>query len=874
MTEEEKRIAEANSGEVAWRLFGPYLSERQWGTVREDYSPDGKAWSYFPHDHARSRAYRWGEDGLAGISDDKQQLCFAIALWNGQDSILKERLFGLTNSEGNHGEDVKEYYFYLDNTPVHSYMKYLYKYPQQAFPYDELVENNRKRSRLDPEYELLDSAIFDEGRYFDIFVEYAKNSFDDLLIQITVENRAMEEAPLHLLPTLWFRNTWEENGLRPTLQKEKNHQIKATHPALGTYWLYSDKTSQLLFTDNETDTKRIFGIANSSPYLKDGFHKFLIQGDTSAVNPEACGTKAAVYHALQIGAQKKVTLRLRLASSSTLKDPLGDCFTEILSARKSEADAFYKRVTPFPIPDEMRSIQRQAFAGLLWNKQLYHYNVEKWLQGDVGQPPPPPSRKQGRNHKWGNLDGYEIFSMPDKWEYPWFAAWDLAFHTLTLALIDPHFAKNQLLLLTKEWYMHPNGQLPAYEWAFGDVNPPVHAWAALRIYQIENKIYGRKDRPFLEKIFQKLLLNFTWWVNRKDAKERNIFEGGFLGLDNISAFNRDQVHALGATLEQVDGTAWMGMFCLNLWQIALELASEDLVYQDMATKFFEHFVGIADAMNHHGGNFEGLWDEEKGFYYSLLQLKEGKTIKVDDDTLVGIIPLFAIASAPSEFIHLFPEFQKRFDWFKTNRSLLLDQILEEKDEQIMLSLVSPEKLKKILQKVLDENAFLSPHGIRSVSKDLAKNPFKLTLHGKEFLLDYEPAESTTPLFGGNSNWRGPIWFPPNYLLIESLQKFHHFLGDEFKLEYPSGSNHYCSLWDIATDLSFRLMKIFLKDEKGRRPVYGNIEKFQQDPHWKDYILFHEYFHGDSGAGLGASSQTGWTALVAKLIRQHGEYALK
>ncbi|NGX37353.1 MAG: hypothetical protein K1000chlam2_00507 [Chlamydiae bacterium] len=860
---EINRLDEARTNKAPWRLWGPYLSERQWGTVREDYSDNGEAWDFFPHGDAPSRAYRWGEDGIAGISDDKQYLCFALALWNGKDPILKERLFGLTGSEGNHGEDVKEYYFYLDNVPTHSYMKYLYKYPQGAFPYEDLVETNQKRSKKEPEYELLDTGIFDEDRYFDIFVEYAKDSPEDMLIQISVANRGPEKATLHLLPTLWFRNrwSWEKKSNKPHISLERENLIKATHSLLGTYWLYSE--GKALFTENETTG------TNDLPYGKDSFHKYVIHQDEQAVNPDNFGTKAASYFVLEVEAGETAVVKLRLSTHDDLKDPLA--FETTLAQRKKEADDFYKELTPYPMPDDMRNVQRQAFAGLLWNKQFYHYNVRKWLKEGSEE------RKAGRNSRWWNLDASDIFSMPDKWEYPWFAAWDLAFHTVALALIDPDFAKGQLLLLNQEWFMHPDGQIPAYEWAFGDVNPPVQAWAAMRVYQIEGALYNRKDRDFLERIFQKLCLNFTWWVNRKDTDGRNVFEGGFLGLDNIGAFDRDDVPE-GAKLDQVDGTAWMGMYCLNLLQIALVLAVEDPVYEDMATKFFEHFVYIADAINSIGELTEGLWDEKRGFYYSLLTLKDGKQIKITIDTLVGLVPLFAVAPNNPKMGDLFPEYRKRFEWFIENLPELLEEVMQldtmEEDGRFMLSFVSPEKLKSILQKVLDEKAFLSPFGIRGVSAYHADNPYVLELDGKKFSLNYEPAESTTSLFGGNSNWRGPVWFPLNFLLIESLQKFHYYLGKDFKVECPQGSGQEKNLWDVSMDLTHRLIKIFLKDENGRRPVYGGIEKFQTDPHWQDYILFHEYFHGDNGAGLGASNQTGWTSVVAKLIQQYGEYVLE
>ena len=875
---EEGRLDEIRLKKAPWRKWGPYLSERQWGTVREDYSADGQAWKYFTHDQARSRAYRWGEDGIAGISDEKQQLCFALAFWNERDPILKERLFGLTSQEGNHGEDVKEYYFYLDNIPSHAYMKYLYKYPQQAYPYDELVAENGRRTRNDPEYELLDTGIFNDDRYFDVFVEYAKASTDDLLIQITISNRASVAAPLHILPTLWFRNTWdsEKKSEKPSIEKESAKNLKAVHSELGTYWLYFDRDLELLFTENETNCQKLFKTSNNSPYVKDAFHEYLIHERKEAVNPKAQGTKAAVHYTLQIGGGETEVLKLRLSNQGTLQDPLGKEFDLLFAKRKKEADDFYKQVTPFLMTDDMRNVQRQAFAGLLWNKQYYHYNVNRWLEGDPVSPPPPEARKKGRNTHWKTLDAADIFSMPDKWEYPWFASWDLAFHVVTFAMIDPDFAKGQLSLLVEEWYMHPNGQIPAYEWSFGDVNPPVHAWAALRVYQIEAKHYGRKDRNFLEKIFQKLALNFTWWVNRKDEAGRNIFEGGFLGLDNIGIFDRRLSPPSGGILYQTDGTGWMAMYALNMLQIALELAIDDSVYEEMATKFFEHFLYIAEAINNIDGEEDGLWDHTKGFYYGILNLPSGERIQLTADTIVGIIPLFAVAARDTKSAHPFPGYRKRFLWLIENQPDLINKVIELKDldlnNPLLISVADKSKLCRILSNIFDEEKFLSPHGIRSVSKELCKIPFMLKLGEHQFRLDYEPAESTIPLFGGNSNWRGPVWFPLNYLLIESLQKYYYYFGDDLKIEYPKGSESQHSLWDITLDLSLRLIRIFLKDEKGRRPVYGGIEKFQNDPHWRDYLLFHEYFHGDNGAGLGASNQTGWTGIVAKLIHQYAEYA--
>jgi hypothetical protein len=872
-TEEEKRLEEARlakEGVASWRTWGPYLSERQWGTVREDYSENEDPWNYFTHAQARSRAYRWGEDGIAGISDDHQQLCFAIALWNGKDPILKERLFGLTGDEGNHGEDVKEYYFYLDNLPSHAYMKYLYKYPQNAYPYDDLVKVNQERTKLEPEYELLDTGIFDENRYFDVFVEYAKASPEELLIQISVANRGPDPAEVHLLPTLWFRNTWSwSDSAKPALSLKSPACVKADHPVLGSYFLSAEQPKEWLFTENETNKSLLFSSPNDSPYTKDGIGECIIRKNRNAVNPAHIGTKCASRHELLIAPGKTEIVRLRLSRQANATS-FDFSFEALLEKRKKEADAFYQKIAPFKMSADLRNVQRQALAGMLWNKQYYRYNVNRWLNGDPDQPPSPEDRKGGRNSKWKMLDAADIFSMPDKWEYPWFAAWDLAFHTVTLALIDPDFAKNQLLLLTKEWYMHPSGQIPAYEWDFGDVNPPVHAWAAYEIYVTEQKIYGRKDRNFLEKMFQKLVLNFTWWVNKKDKGDRNIFEGGFLGLDNISAFDRSKGVPEGGVLFQVDGTSWMGMYCLNLLQMALELAIDDPVYEDMATKFFEHFIFIADAMNNLGGE-EGLWDEKEGFYHGVLYLKDGSRLELNSISLIGVTPLFAVFA--NSLSHPFSYYRKRFEWFMKRRPEFVKNIVyEEKTdkEKILFAFASPDKLRRILEKVLDESELLSPFGIRSVSKQLDANPFSLRLKGEEYSLNYEPAESTIELYGGNSNWRGPIWFPINYLAIEALRRYHSYLGDDFKIECPKGSGRYLSLKEVAQDLSKRLLNIFLKDPKGHRPVYGAIKKFQTDPHWKDYLLFHEYFHGDNGSGLGASNQTGWTGLAAKLIQEFGE----
>lgn len=881
MTEEEKRLEEARTRVAHWRRWGPYLSERQWGTVREDYSPHGTAWDYFTHDQARSRAYRWGEDGLAGISDNHQQLCFAIALWNGEDPILKERLFGLTGNEGNHGEDVKEYYFYLDSTPTHSYMKYLYKYPQRAFPYSELIQENRRRGRDQLEYELLTAGVFDDDRYWDVFVEYAKKSPDDILVQISAVNRGPEEKTLHLIPTLWFRNIWSWNhgDGKPSLKEIKTDGrlsvIEASHPTLGKRWLYCEGPTELLFTENEANRERLYGVPNTTPYVKDGINDCIVHGRKEAVNPDRTGTKSAAHYILKCAPGRTYTVRLRLSDAAHLTDPLGKSFDEIVRNRLREADEFYTRMIPETLSEDMRNVQRQAFAGMLWSKQFFHYVVEDWLKGDPAEPLPPAERLHGRNHEWAHLYNDDILSMPDKWEYPWFAAWDLAFHVLPFAMVDPDFAKNQLILLTREWYMHPNGQLPAYEWAFSDVNPPVHAWAAWRIYKIEERMYGQADTLFLERVFQKLLLNFTWWVNRKDAEGRNVFQGGFLGLDNISVFDRSSPLPTGGHLEQSDGTSWMAFYCLSMLTIAMELARKNPSYEDIASKFFEHFLHIADAMNHVGGMEMGLWDEQDGFYYDMLHMPDDTAFPLRLRSMVGLIPLFAIQTLEPELVESLPGFKRRLEWFIQNRPDLgrnvACMVTQGIGHRRLLSIVSPEKLKRILQRMLDESEFLGPYGIRSISRYHEQNPYVFLADGREYRVRYEPAESSSGLFGGNSNWRGPVWFPVNYLLIESLQKFHYYLGDDFKVECPTGSGRMMTLWEVATELSHRLMKIFLKDATGRRPVYGGTERFQTDPHWRDLILFHEYFHGDNGAGIGASHQTGWTGLVAKLIQQCGEY---
>ncbi len=885
-TQEEIRLREAKDQGIPWRKWGCYLSERQWGTVREDYSANGTAWDDFTHDQARSRTYRWGEDGIAGISDDQQQLCFALSFWNEADPILKERLFGLTGNEGNHGEDVKEYYFYLDNTPTHSYMKYLYKYPQAAFPYDQLVAENQRRNRQEPEFELLDTGVFEGDRYFDIAIEYAKNSPNDVAIQISISNRGPETKTLHVLPTLWFRNTWSwhENSQKPTLMASDRTTITANHPKLGMMCLYCPDAQELLFTENETNSQKLFGTANSSPYVKDGINDYIVNGDKDAVNPAQNGTKAAAHYSLVIGAGETQVIKLRLTEllPNLLTDNLTsqkvwqDEFNRIVQTRQREADEFYQRICPFPISEDMRNVQRQAFAGMLWSKQYYNYCVQTWLDGDPAFPPPPRDRKKGRNSKWFHLETEDIISMPDKWEYPWFAAWDLAFHAVPLAAIDPDFAKHQLDLITREWYMHPNGQIPAYEWAFDDVNPPVHAWATWRVYKIEQKMYGRSDRQFLERVFQKLLLNFTWWVNRKDQEGKNVFEGGFLGLDNIGVFDRSAELPTGGHIEQADGTSWMGMYCLNLLTIALELAKENPVYEDIATKFFEHFLYIADAMNKVGAEHTELWDETDGFYYDVLHPPNGEQLKLKIRSMVGLIPLFATQTLEPETLNQLPNFKRRIEWFIRNRPKLVHNVAcmenQGMEARRLLAICYKEKLQRILTKLLDENEFLGDYGIRAISKFHSSHPYICENEGHQYRVDYEPAESSSGLFGGNSNWRGPVWMPVNFLIVESLQKFHHYFGDDFKVECPTGSGQMMTLWEVAAEISRRLNQIFLKNKAGHRPVYGAQVKFQTDPHWRDLILFHEYFHGDNGAGLGASHQTGWTGLVAKMIQQSGEYA--
>lgn len=882
LTKEEERLEESKKRTVHWKRWGPYLSERQWGTVREDYSPHGNAWEYFSHDQARSRAYRWGEDGLGGICDRHQLICFALALWNGKDPILKERLFGLTGNEGNHGEDVKEYYFYLDSTPTHSYMKFLYKYPQQPFPYARLIEENRKRGKHEWEYELMDTGVFTENRYFDVFVEYAKATHEDILIRITAHNRGPDFAELHVLPTIWFRNTWSwtPHATRPSLNRDEDlgdaRTIHLGHEQYGSRWLLCEGEPELLFTENDTNTQRLWGVPNAGPYVKDGINDYIVNGTKEAVNAQQVGTKAAAHYHPSIAPGQSVTFRLRLTNLPPTEGQLGEEFETLFPARKAEADAFFaKRVGTAHSPDA-QNVQRQAFAGMLWSKQFYHFDVRTWLAGDPTGPPPPEGREHGRNADWKHLFNEDLISMPDKWEYPWFAAWDLAFHCVPLALVDPDFAKDQLRLLVREWYMHPNGQIPAYEWAFGDVNPPVHAWAAWRVYKIEKRIRGKADRIWLAKIFHKLLLNFTWWVNRKDAEGRNIFQGGFLGLDNIGVFDRSAPLPTGGHIDQSDGTSWMGMYCLNMLAIALELARHDPAYGDVASKFFEHFVYISHAINHLGeGNHEtSLWDETDGFYYDVLHFPDGRYQQMKVRSMVGLIPLFAVETLEPEVVDALPGFNRRLMWFIENRPEFRRHVcstsLPDGTVRRMLSIVDQEQLPRVLRYMLDEEEFLSTYGIRALSKYHQDHPYVLRLNGNEHRVDYEPAESRSGLFGGNSNWRGPIWFPVNFLLIESLQKFHHFLGDQFTVPCPTGSGQNKTLWQVAGEISRRLNRLFLRNPDGQRPIYGGLRLFQEDPHWRDYLLFHEYFHGDNGAGLGASHQTGWTGLVTKLLEQSGE----
>ena len=887
MNSEQKRLDQSDKREVDWKLWGPYVSERAWGTVREDYSADGSAWEYFPFEHSHLRAFRWNEDGIAGICDRYQNLCFAVAFWNEKDEILKERFYGVTGNQGNHGEDVKDYYFYLDSSPTHSYMKMLYKYPQEKFPYESLLNENYKRDKTQPEFELLDTGIFNGDKYFDVFIEFAKDDFADIYIKITAVNRGGEKAKIHILPHIWFRNvwSWDEETEKPQLKKAGNSSenvsiIETSKDDFGKYSLICAESPELLFCENETNHQKLYNGENASVYAKDGINNFVAGGDKKAVNPDQTGTKAAAHYDLELEPSESRSIYLRLTNSKSIE--ISNNFAEecekIFELRKNETDEFYESVTPDSLNPDAKNIMRQSLAGMLWSKQYYHYVIKDWLEGDPASPAPPKERLKGRNHDWTHLYNDEIISMPDKWEYPWYAAWDLAFHCISFAMIDPDFAKRQLILLLREWYMHPNGQIPAYEWKFSDVNPPVHAWAALRVYKIELKKTGTGDRLFLERIFHKLLLNFTWWVNRKDFEGNNVFEGGFLGLDNIGVFDRSATLPFGGHLEQSDGTSWMAMYSLNMLAIAFELAQEDKAYEDVASKFFEHFVRISDAMNSMGNEDTKLWDDEDGFYYDVLHLENHDDIPLKIRSMVGLMPLFVVETLEDKWLDKFPEFLKRTEWFLKNRPDLTADIacmqLEGREHRRLLALVNSDKLRRVLEYMLDETEFLSDYGIRSLSKVHEKKPYKVTLGEQEYGVKYEPGESLSGMFGGNSNWRGPIWFPMNYLLIEALQKFDYYYGDEFKIEFPKGSGNEMNLWDISQEIEKRLCRIFVKDDEGNRAVNGKTEKFQTDENWRDNILFYEYFHGDTGCGLGANHQTGWTGLIAKLLQQLGEYTIE
>ena len=870
---EQRRLNEARERGIQWKKWGPYLSERQWGTVREDYSENGDAWNYFTHDHARSRAYRWGEDGLAGISDDKQRLCFALALWNGHDPILKERLFGLTNSEANHGEDVKEYYFYLDSTPTHSYMKYLYKYPQREYPYRDLVETNRRRSREEFEYELLDTGIFNEDRYFDVFVEYAKENPEDILVRITVHNRGPEAARLRVLPTLWFRNTWtwawsDDDHRKPELREARPGAIRATHHEIGDYWLYCDRFPELLFTENESNAQLLWGEPNASPYVKDAFHRYIISGRSEVVNPAKTGTKAAAHYVLDVPGGGSQTVRLRLAAAE-LKDAF-DNFEKIFESRIADADEFYERISPNSLNEDERRVHRQALAGMLWSKQYYYFDLEHWLREHKSHPLLEYARRDVRNTEWFHMLNADVISMPDKWEYPWYAAWDLAFHTVALSLVDFDFAKEQLLLMLRSLYFHPSGQIPAYEWNFSDVNPPVHAWATLWLYKYEKQL-GRADPRFLERSFQGLTLNFNWWVNRKDPSGRNVFAGGFLGLDNIGVFDRSAQLPTGGSLEQADGTAWMALYCQCMVEMALELCEYDPMYEEITFKFIQHFMWIAYAMDRIGEHHDEMWDEQDGFFYDLLRLPDGQAMRLKVRSLVGLLPLCASTVFEADFATRYPKLMEMIALFRKRHPELVSHIaptdagfIGYKDRRL-LSILNKKKLERVLAYMLDENEFLGPYGIRSLSRYHLDHPFVFHVAGHEYKVQYLPAESNTGMFGGNSNWRGPVWMPVNGLILRALLNLYQFYGDEFKVQCPSGSGRYMTLFQVAQEISRRLAGTFLRDANGHRPVYGGIAKFQNDPHWRDLVLFYEYFHGDNGAGLGASHQTGWTGLVAPLL---------
>jgi hypothetical protein len=875
---ERSRIEADERREEHWTHWGPYLSDRQWGTVREDYSADGDAWNYFPFEHAALRAYRWGEDGIFGICDDHQRLCFAPVFWNGNDPILKERFYGLGGHQGNHGEDVKELYYYLDNVPSHAYMRALYKYPQRAFPYRDLLEVNATRTRLDPEYEVIDTGVLAGDAYFDITLTYAKATPNDIAIELEAVNRGAEPAPLHVLAQTWFRNewSWRPGAHRPRLERKADGvaALRAGHSTLGTYFIYYEGDAEALFTENETNTEALYGTPNAQPYVKDAFARFLLEGRREAVNPAETGTKAALHYALVLEPGARAVLRFRI-SDAELAAPFDETFARTFEQRAAETERFYALVNPFPAPQEQRDVQRAAFAGMLWNKQFYDYVVRDWLRGDPGQPPPPPERKSGRNADWIHLYNDDVLSMPDTWEFPWYASWDLAFHTVVLALIDPGFAKRQLITLTREWYMHPNGQLPAYEWNFSDVNPPVHAWAAYRVFQIEHKAHGKADYLFLERVFQKLLMNFTWWVNREDPSGNNVFQGGFLGLDNIGAFDRGAALPNGMRLEQSDATSWMAVYSLDMMAIALELAQHDASYEDIASKFFEHFLYIAHAIDELDGDKTGLWDEADGFFYDRLALADGTTFPLRVRSLVGLLPLLAVETLQPSVLQRLPNFARRLEWFVANRPELSRNVARLEATGMkgrrLLAILSPERLRLLLRVLLDENEFLGPYGIRSLSKFHEAHPYVAEHGGREIRVDYDPGETRSPQYGGNSNWRGPVWFPINYLIVEALQNFHFFYGDDFKVEFPTGSGREITLWQAATELSHRLLAIFTRNGDGRRPFNGAEAVFQNDPHFRDLLLFHEYFHGDDGRGLGASHQTGWTGLIAKLIQQLSEY---
>jgi len=876
MTAEKNRLEEALKKNIPWKKWGPYLSERQWGTVREDYSESGDAWNYFNHDQARSRAYRWGEDGLAGISDDHQFLCFALALWNGKDPIIKERLFGLTNSEGNHGEDVKEYYFYLDSTPTHSYMKYLYKYPQAAYPYDDLVATNKKRSRTEPEYELLDTGVFDEDRYFDVFVEYAKASPEDILIQITVGNRGPETATLHLLPTLWYRNVWswtkdvERPVLRQVTRSKDLSVISASGPRLGKRWFYCDGDAELLFTENETNGERLWNQPNSTPYVKDGINNFLVGGIKDAVNPTLIGTKVAAHYPLTLKKGETQVIRLRLCDTlpGGSFTPFGKAFDSIFADRTREADEFYKEVIPSSFDADQARVMRQALAGMMWSKQFYYYDVDKWLEEHGADPFKPGKRTAPRNDHWHHMYNAEIISMPDKWEYPWYAAWDLAFHVIALTVVDPDFGKEQLDLMVNEQYLHPSGQIPAYEWNFGDVNPPVHAWSTAFTFRLERMRRGEGDLDWLERVFNKLLLNFTWWVNRKDRAGNNAFEGGFLGMDNIGVFDRSAPLPTGGYLEQADGTAWMALFCQNMMELAGELALERPAYAEMALKFIQHFLWIGTAMLHAGDDI-GMWDEEDGFFYDVLKLPNGQSQRLKIRSMVGLLPLCAATVFEGKLGDRYPEIRVRMINFLEARpelrAFIHDPVKRGSTGRLLGAILNESKLRRVLARMLDENEFLSPYGIRSLSRHHAEHPFVFRVGDHEYRVSYLPAESDTGMFGGNSNWRGPIWMPVNALIIRALMQYYMYYGNDFMIECPTGSGRQMNLYQVAEEISNRLSRIFLRDKNGKRPVYGGAKKFQEDPHWRDLILFYEYFHGDNGAGIGASHQTGWTGVVARTM---------